>query len=88
MPPTRRGGCLELTLQTQHLKSTLQNSNYAPSTRLIEKYLLGVNFASGASVLKQKEKNHKRILSFVTTYHPAVQNLKQIVKENWNISHC
>ena len=30
------------------------------------------------------KKTHDKILPFVTTYHPAVQNFKQIVMENWS----
>ena len=31
-----------------------------------------------------KHKAAERILPFVTTYHPAVKKLKQIVMENWS----
>ena len=32
---------------------------------------------------QQKHETAERILPFVTTYHPAVKKLKQIVMENW-----
>ena len=44
-----------------------------------ERSLSGVNFADRPSALTQKKKANERILPFVTTYHPAVNNLKQIL---------
>jgi len=34
---------------------------------------------------KQKQKTVERLLPFVTTYHPAIKKLKQIVMEHWNL---
>ena len=50
----------------------------------IERSLSGVNFASRQSVLThtQKPKDHGYLLPSVTTYHPAVKNLKQILMEH------
>lgn len=48
-----------------------------------------VNFASrpSTSVLKGEEKDLDMllILPFVSTYHPPVQNLEQVVLENWSL---
>ena len=35
----------------------------------------------------QKPKGHERLLPFVTTYHPAVKNLKQILMEYRSLIH-
>ena len=37
------------------------------------------------SALTQKKKANERILPFVTTYHPAVNNLKQTLMEQWSL---
>ena len=52
----------------------------------IESSLSEVTFDSRQSAPKsQKHKTAERILPFVTTYHPAVNKLKQIVMENWRL---
>jgi len=51
----------------------------------IERSLAEVNFAGRKSALKQNKKTHKKILPFVTTYHPSVRDLKQILMENWGL---
>ena len=56
-------------------KQRLRTRGY-PKT-VIERSLSGVNFAARPSALTQKKKANERILPFVTTYHPAVSNLKQ-----------
>ena len=56
-------------------KQRLRTRGY-PKT-VIERSLSGVNFAARPSALTQKKKANERILRFVTTYHPAVSNLKQ-----------
>ena len=51
----------------------------------IESSLSEVTFDSRQSALnQQKHKTAERILPFVTTYHPAVKKLKQIVMGNWS----
>ena len=51
----------------------------------VESSLSEVTFDSRQSALnQQKHKTAERILPFVTTYHPAVKKLKQIVMENWS----
>ena len=52
---------------------------------VIERSLSGVNFAARPSALAQKKKANERILPFVTTYHPAVNNLKQTLMEQWSL---
>ena len=48
---------------------------------IIERSLSEFNFASRQSALKQKIKANDRILRFVTTYDPAVGNLRQMLME-------
>ena len=56
---------------------------------ITERSLSGVNFASRQSPLThtQKAKGHERLLPFVTMYHPAVRNLKQILMRHWSLIH-
>ena len=56
---------------------------------IIERSLSEVKVASRQSALSrtQKPKGHECLLPFVTTYHPAVKNLKQILMEHWTLIH-
>ena len=60
-------------------KQRLRTRGY-PKT-IIERSLSGVNFAARPSALTQKKKAKERVLPFVTTYRPAVGNLKQTLME-------
>ena len=51
----------------------------------IERSLSGVNFAARPSALTIKKKANEIILPFVTTYHPAVNNLKQALMKQWSL---
>ena len=63
-------------------KQHLRKCSY-PKT-IIERFLSGaVNFAARPSALTQKAK--EKILPFVTTYHPAMSNLKQTLMEQWSL---
>ena len=64
-------------------KQRLRTRGY-PKT-VIERSLSGLNFAARPSALTQKKKANERILPFVTTYHPAVNNLKQTLMEQWSL---
>ena len=44
-----------------------------------------VNFNLKQSALKQKQKSEERLLPFGTTYHPAVQDLKNKLKANCSL---
>ena len=52
---------------------------------VIEKSFSAVNFAVRPSALTQKKKANERILPFVTTYHSAVDNLKETLMELWSL---
>ena len=62
-------------------KSRLITRGYP--NRMIQTTLSEVNFADGQSALQQKKKTHIKNLRFVTTYHPSVRNLKNILMQNW-----
>ena len=64
-------------------KQHLRTRSY-PKT-VIERSLSGVHFAARPSALTQKKKANERILPFVTTYYPAVNNLKQTLMEQWSL---
>ena len=51
----------------------------------IERPLSEVNFDQRQLALKQKQKSKERILPFVTTYNPAVQDLKKTLMTNWSL---
>ena len=55
--------------------------------KMIQTTLSEVNFAGRQSALQQKAKARKQILPlpFVTTYHPSVGNLKNILMLNWDL---
>ena len=53
--------------------------------KMIQTTLSEVNFAGRQSALLQKAKARKQILPFVTTYHPSVGNLKNILMLNWDL---
>ena len=53
---------------------------------VIERSLSGINFADRPLALTHKKKAIERILPFVTTYHPAVNNLKQTLMEQWSLT--
>ena len=64
-------------------KQRLRTRGY-PKT-IIERSPSGVNFAARPSGLTQNKKANERILAFVTTYHPAVRDLKQTLMEQWSL---
>ncbi|XP_068720163.1 uncharacterized protein [Montipora capricornis] len=63
-----------------NFKTRLEASGYPKN--LIDGTLSEVKFSGRPSTLrKQTKKTHERILPFVTTYHPAVQYLKQLLMQ-------
>jgi len=52
---------------------------------LVERILSEVSFAGKQSALKQKKGTHEQILPFVTTYHPGVKNVKNILIHKWSL---
>ena len=64
-------------------KSRLKTPGYPHD--MIQTTLSEVNFVKRQSALQQKKKTRKQMLPFVTTYHPSVRNLKNILMQNWNL---
>ena len=72
--------CLELTPQKQLFMKILDNSNHAYMREVRwMKSSQKWNSKRAKSALQQKEKTCKKVLPFVTQYHPAVSNLKKIL---------
>ena len=44
-----------------------------------------VNFSSRKEALKTKTKTSNRVLPLVTTYNPALPNLKKILMKHWHL---
>ena len=70
-------------LKKTDLKSALQTLNNASKRAgilnkiLIENSLPEVNFDLRQSALSLKQRSKETLLPFVTTYHPAVQDLRK-----------
>ena len=61
----------------KNFSTCLKNRDYPATT--VEKHLSGINFSDRKKALEQRNKNaRKKILPFVTQYHPALPNLKKI----------
>ena len=65
----------------------------ATPTISLKKLSLEVKFTERKSALQQKEKVRNRILPFITTYHPALLNLKKHLDEQmalvlFKTNHC
>ena len=69
-----------------NFKTRLEARGYPKS--LIEKTLSEVSFAERQTALKKTNKKSKckiPVMPFVTTYHPGVKNLKQILMQHWSL---
>ena len=68
----------------QDFEQRLCNRGYP--TALVHKILTEVQFSDRTEALRNKTKNAKEILPFVTTYDPATPNLKnEILMKHWHI---
>ena len=65
----------------KNFKRHLASRGY-PSN-LVDKILSAINFAERKNALTQKQKAHKKILSFVTQFQPSLPCLKNIVMDKW-----
>ena len=52
---------------------------------MVEKILSEVKFAERKNALTQKQKSHKKILPFVTQFHPSLPCLKNILTGKWHL---
>ena len=53
--------------------------------KLVQKILSEVQFSDRQEALRNKTKQTKEILPFVTTFNPASPNLKKILMKRWHI---
>ena len=68
----------------RNFSTLLKNRDYPATT--VEKHLSEVIFADRKKALEQRNKNvSKKILPFVTQYHPALPNLKNILMGKWQL---
>ena len=51
--------------------------------KVIDKHLSEAKHHERMSALQNKTKTHKKILPFVTEYHPLVPSLKKIIMHKW-----
>ena len=77
--------CLETTFEKSLVKFKQRLRARGYPKKIIDRSLSGVIFAARPSALTQKKKANERILPFVTTYHPAVSNLKRTLMEQWSL---
>ena len=68
---------------TKNFRTRLTSSGYP--NNLVEKILSEVKFAEKKNALTQKQKAHKKILPFVTQFHPPLPCLKNILTEKWHL---
>ena len=71
----------------QSFKTILKNRGYA--NVFLEKHLFDVNFKDRKRSLENKDSStKKKILPFVTQYHPALPNVKNIhvLMEKWHLT--
>ena len=67
-----------------NFKTRLQNRDYP--ARIVEKHLSEIKFSDREMLLAQKNKSGtKKILPFVTQYHPALPNLKDTLMGKWHL---
>ena len=88
-----KGRNLRLLKTNSSAKSFYENIyNFKKSLRargylhnLIEKITSEVEFTERKSALQKSNEVRKKILPFVTTYHPALSNLKNILTSKWHL---
>ena len=67
-----------------NFKTRLQNRGYP--ARIVAKHLSETKFSDREMSLAQKDKTaQKKILPFVTQYHPALPNLKDALMGKWHL---
>ena len=67
-----------------NFKTRLQNRGYP--ARIVERHLSEIKFSDREMSLAQKNKTaRKKILPFVTQYHPALPHLKKALMGKWHL---
>ena len=69
----------------KNFRTRLSSRGYAYPNNLVDKILSEVQFAERKNALTQKQKAHKKILPFVTQFHPSLPCLKNILTEKWHL---
>ena len=67
----------------KNFRTRLTSRDYP--NNLVDKILSEVKFAERKNALTQKQKAHKKILPFVTQFHPPLLCLKNILMEKWHL---
>ena len=67
----------------KYFRTRLTSRGYP--NNLVEKILSEVKFAERKNALTQTQKAHKKILLFVTQFHPSLPCLKKILMEKWHL---
>ena len=88
-----KGEALRLLRTNSSAKSFVENINRFKArlrarsypSSLVERITSEVKFSARKSALQQRQKVRKKILPFVTTFHPAVPNLKNILLSKWHL---
>ena len=84
---------LRTNYSERHFQETISNFKTRLKARgypnnQIDGTLSEVKFSGRRSALrKQTKKTHEGIIPFVTTYHPALKNLKQLLMQEWSLIH-
>ena len=88
-----KGEALRLLRTNSSAKSFVQNINQFKARlrardypeSLVERITSEVKFRARKSALQQRQRVRNKILPFVTTFHPAVPNLKNILMSKWHL---
>jgi len=68
----------------KNFSTRLKSRDYPATT--VEKHISEVKFSDRKKALAQRNKNaRKKILPFVTQYHPAWPNLKKVLMGKWHL---
>ena len=70
--------------KSRNFKKRLRARGYPHN--LIEKVTSEVKFTERKSALQTKNEVREKILPFVSTYHPALPNLKNILMSKWHLN--
>ena len=85
----RKGDAIRLLRNTNssetHFQEAILNFKMQLEARGYPKNLIDGTLSEVNFLRKQTKTTHKRIIPFVTTYHPAVKNLKQLLMQEWSI---
>ena len=88
-----KGEALRLLRTNSSAKSFVENINqfkahlrarHYPNS-LLERIAVEVKFSARKSAIQQRQQVRKKILPFVTTFHPAMPNLKNILMIKWHL---